>query len=71
MKQGLGILLTLALLLSTVPGTAIMAFYRVNSGRAYYPKGDSTWMASVRQSYGGMLTWVAYWQAENTSHMFT
>ena len=26
---------------------------------AYYPAGNSTWTAEVRQNYGGNITWVA------------
>ena len=29
------------------------------TAKAYYPKGDSTWTASVRQNYGGTITWIA------------
>ena len=27
---------------------------------AYYPAGDASWTAAVRQNYGGTLTWVSY-----------
>lgn len=43
--------------LGDAPGFDAKAFSGY-SGTAYYPQYNSTWTASVRQNYGGTITWI-------------
>ena len=43
----------------SAPSFTTDAFQRA-SVTVYYPRSDATWTESVRQSYKGTVTWVAY-----------
>ena len=43
----------------SAPAINQYAFYDTTA-TCYYPTGDATWSESVRQQYGGTITWVAY-----------
>ncbi|MBQ6116078.1 MAG: leucine-rich repeat domain-containing protein, partial [Oscillospiraceae bacterium] len=40
-------------------GMSSSTFYNVTAD-VLYPQGESSWTASVRQNYGGTLTWIGY-----------
>ena len=44
--------------LGSAPTIGTGAFNKITA-TAYYPSGNSTWTASVRQNYGGSITWTA------------
>ena len=43
----------------SAPAIAADAFAKVTA-TVYYPVGDPSWTAAIRQNYGGTLTWVPY-----------
>ena len=42
------------------PSIGAYAFHRAVA-TAYYPAGNETWTADVKQSYMGDITWIGYW----------